>query len=124
MAQIRNEQEDVEAQIDIWKLVFGFVDMAGVRCAIELDIPKILENQAGRPITLSDLSSVVGSCSPTSLQRLMRFLVHRRIFDKNPIKNSKSKGYVQTRLSSLLIKIVDRSLAAMVMMQSSLLELS
>ncbi|XP_047319566.1 acetylserotonin O-methyltransferase-like [Impatiens glandulifera] len=99
--------------------------MAVVRCAIDLGIPDILENQDGRPMSLSDLSSNIG-CSPSTLHRIMRFLVNRRIFhhhEKSTIDqkstSSNSNGYVKTALSSLLTKNGDKSMAAFVVLHTS-----
>ncbi|XP_047312681.1 acetylserotonin O-methyltransferase-like [Impatiens glandulifera] len=118
----RNKQLEAQAQVDIWKYIFGFTDMALVRCAIELNIPDILENQAGRPMSLLDLSSAVG-CPPSTLYRVMRFLVNRRIFHEetivDPLMLSNSKGYVKTPLSCLLTKNGEKSMASFFMFECS-----
>lgn len=101
--EISREEEEAEAQVDIWKYVYGYVDTAVVKCAIELGIPDALETRDG-PTTLSDLSSALG-CSPSALHRIMRFLVHRKIFKEGPT------GYLQTPLSRLLMKKGEKSLA-------------
>uniref|UniRef100_A0A5B7ANX0 Putative RS-norcoclaurine 6-O-methyltransferase n=1 Tax=Davidia involucrata TaxID=16924 RepID=A0A5B7ANX0_DAVIN len=111
----REEEEEAQAQVDIWKYVFGFVDMAVVKCAIELGIADVLESHEG-PLTLSELSSSLG-CSPSALYRIMRFLVHRQIFKENPTSQG-SMGYVQTPLSRLLTRH-NNSMAALVLLESS-----
>ncbi|KAH7851865.1 hypothetical protein Vadar_017509 [Vaccinium darrowii] len=108
---IREEEEVAQAQVDIWKYVFGYVDMAVVKCAIELGIPDILETRAC-PTTLSELSSALG-CSSSALHRIMRFLVHRKIFKECPA------GYLQTPLSHLLVKNSEKSMADFVLFESS-----
>ncbi|KAH7851934.1 hypothetical protein Vadar_018491 [Vaccinium darrowii] len=55
-------------------------------------------------MTLSDLSSALG-CSPSALHRIMRFLVHRKIFKEGPT------GYLQTPISRLLVKNGEKSMA-------------
>ncbi|KAI8553963.1 hypothetical protein RHMOL_Rhmol05G0058100 [Rhododendron molle] len=107
----REEEEEAQAHVDIWKYVFGFVDMAVVKCAIQLGIPDALEAHGG-PAKLSDLSSVL-RCSPSALHRVMRFLVHRKIFKEAPA------GYLQTPLSRLLLKNGEKSLAALLLLESS-----
>nr|AWH62809.1 O-methyltransferase [Camptotheca acuminata] len=116
-AKNREEEEEAQAQVDMWKYIFGFVDMAVVKCAIELGISDILESHEG-PITLPELSSTL-KCSPSALHRIMRFLVHRQIFRENPTSNG-SMGYVQTPLSRLLmIRHGENSMAALVLLESS-----
>src|ERR1044072_1925730 len=94
------EREEAEAQLDIWKYVYGFVEMAVVRCAIELGIAEAIEKHA-TPITLSELSSTL-KCDPSYLKRIMRFLVHRKIFKITT--NHDSPSYVQSALSRRLLK--------------------
>ncbi|KAM6600510.1 hypothetical protein CsatA_020119 [Cannabis sativa] len=120
-AKEEDEQEEERARIDIYKYVFGFVEMAVVKCAIELGIADTIERH-GRPMSLKELSSALG-CTPHNIHRIMRFLVNRRIFKeiKNDIVNDEGAGtlYVQTSLSRLLIKSGERSMASFVLMESS-----
>jgi AraC-like DNA-binding protein len=109
------EREEAQAQLDIWKYVYGFVEMAVVRCAIELGIAEAIEKHA-TPITLSELSSTL-KCDPSYLKRIMRFLVHRKIFKITT--NHDSPSYVQSALSRRLLKNGEHTMAALVMMSSS-----
>ena len=113
------EREEAEAQLDIWKYVYGFVEMAVVRCAIELGIAEAIEKHA-TPITLSELSSTL-KCDPSYLKRIMRFLVHRKIFKIITTNNhdDDSPSYVQSALSRRLLKNGEHTMAALVMMSSS-----
>ncbi|KAJ6310906.1 hypothetical protein OIU76_015596 [Salix suchowensis] len=77
------QEEDVQAGVEIWKYVFGFTGMVVVKCATELEIAEAIENHEG-PMALSDLSSTVG-CVPFSIDRIVRFLVHRHFFKEEPI---------------------------------------
>ncbi|KAJ7980563.1 O-methyltransferase family protein [Quillaja saponaria] len=63
---ITEEEEEAQAKLNIWKYIFGFVEMAVVKCAIELGVPEAIENHGG-PMTLSELSSALGMCSFTNL---------------------------------------------------------
>ncbi|KAK1370387.1 xanthohumol 4'-O-methyltransferase-like [Heracleum sosnowskyi] len=108
--------ETAQAQVDIWRFVFGFAEMAVAKCAIELGIPDILENH-GDPMTLSQLSTAL-SCSSAALFRIMRFLMNRGIF-KEKITKEGCMGYVQTPLSRLLTKDGHNSLAPLLLFQNS-----
>ncbi|KAL7257327.1 hypothetical protein ACSBR1_003602 [Camellia fascicularis] len=110
-------EEEAQARVDIWKYVFGSVDMAVVKCAIELGIPDDALEHHKAPMTLSELSSTLG-CSPPALYRIMRFLVHRQIF-KIDHTSQGSIRYVQTPLLRLLMKNCEKSMASFVLLESS-----
>ncbi|CAN1276291.1 Acetylserotonin O-methyltransferase [Linum perenne] len=57
--------------------------MAIVKCAVELRIGDTIQSQES-PLTLSQLASTLG-CDPSLLFRVMRFLVHHRIFEEIPV---------------------------------------
>ncbi|XP_062118118.1 acetylserotonin O-methyltransferase-like [Humulus lupulus] len=111
------EEEEERARVDIYKYIFGFVEIAVVKCAIELGIADAIESHGG-PMSLLDLSSAL-SCAPPTLHRIMRFLVNRRIFKEN--RNDIVQGclYAQTALSRLLLKSGQRSMASFVLLESS-----
>ncbi|KAM4089487.1 hypothetical protein ACB094_07G155900 [Castanea mollissima] len=109
-----NEEE--QAEVDIWKYILGFTEMAVVRCAIELGIADAIESH-GSPMTLSELSSTLG-CDPSPLYRIMRFLMHRGIF-KGTLNSQGSPGYAQTPLSRRLMKHGEHSMAALILLESS-----
>lgn len=109
------ENEEIQAQMDIWKYVFGFTEMAVVKCAIELGIADVLESHHG-PVTLDHLSSSLG-CSPSALYRIMRFLTNRGIFKQ--VGAGAGAGYSQTPLSRLLTRNGEKSMAALVLLESS-----
>ena len=87
--EFHHEEEEEHADINIWKYILGFSEMAVVKCAIDLGIADAIERH-GSPITLTDLSSTLG-CAPSPLYRIMRFLMHRGIF-KEKITNQGSAG--------------------------------
>ncbi|CAL5402321.1 unnamed protein product [Camellia sinensis] len=111
----REMAEEDQARVDIWKYVFGYVDMAVVKCVIELGIPDALERHEA-PMTLSELSSTL-ECSPPALYRIMRFLVHRQVFKEDRTSQG-SIRYVQTPLSRLLMKNGEKSMAPLVLLES------
>ena len=113
---MRGVEEDGIAEVDIWNYVFGFVNMAVVKCAIELGIADAIENH-GSPMTLSELTTALG-CEPSRLYRIMRFLVHYQIFKEEPISQD-SIGYTLTPLSRRLVRHGEKSMAALILLESS-----
>ncbi|XP_059651153.1 acetylserotonin O-methyltransferase-like [Cornus florida] len=111
------EEEEAQAQVNIWKYMFGFVDVAVVKCATELGIADVLESHGG-PMTISELSSALGCPSPSALYRVMRFLVHQRVF-KEDSSSQGIIGYAQTPLSRLLMRHGQNSLADLLLLGSS-----
>jgi hypothetical protein len=110
------QEEEEQAEVAIWKYAFGFTEMAVVKCAIELGIADVIESH-GSPMTLSELSSAL-ACAPSPLYRIMRFLMHRKIFKEELVAHG-SLGYAQTALSRRLMRHGERSMAAMILLESS-----
>ncbi|KAL7215986.1 hypothetical protein ACSBR1_028021 [Camellia fascicularis] len=90
-----NEEEAMlRGQAEIWQCMYHFVDSIALKCALDLGIADIIQAR-GCPITLSQIANDVAS-SPSldiaRLSRLMRFLVHKKIFDAtNPQSDSDSE---------------------------------
>nr|GEW15266.1 caffeate O-methyltransferase (COMT) family [Tanacetum cinerariifolium] len=114
--KINSKDKEVAAQEEIWKFIHGFTPMAVVKCAIELGIADILEKHES-PMTLVDLALELG-CSKSSLYRIMRFLIHYKVFQEKPVSET-SIGYVLTPLSRLLTKTGKHSMADFVLLESS-----
>jgi len=112
-----NEKEEEEAQVEIWKYIFGFAEQSVVKCAIELGIAEAIEKH-GKPMSLLELSSTLG-CNPSYLNRIMRFLIHRKIFKTISTNHENYPYYVQTPLSRRLIRNGEHSMAALILLQSS-----
>ncbi|KAJ1406075.1 Winged helix-like DNA-binding domain superfamily [Sesbania bispinosa] len=112
----KEEEEEAHAQVDIWRFICGFVEMAVIKCAIQLGIAEAIESH-GSPMTLSELSSTLG-CDHSYLYRIMRFLVNRRVFKTIPIKHD-SLGYAQTPLSRCLMRNGEHSMASLILLESS-----
>ncbi|KAM1483167.1 hypothetical protein TB2_034599 [Malus domestica] len=115
------EEEEERAKVDVWKYVFGFVEIVVVKCAIELGIADAIESH-GSPMTLLELLSVL-SCDHSHLYRIMRVLVHLKIFKEKPTELG-PKGYAQTPLSKRLLKSGENSVAAFILLESSLVMLT
>ncbi|XP_055802527.1 acetylserotonin O-methyltransferase-like [Solanum dulcamara] len=109
-------QESHEAQANMWKFVFGFSEIAVIKCAIELGIADFLEKNQ-EPVSLNQLSIALGCCS-ISLYRILRFLINRGIFKETLPENGKI-SYVQTPLSRLLIKEGGNSMATFLLFESN-----
>ncbi|KAG4153179.1 hypothetical protein ERO13_D04G169000v2 [Gossypium hirsutum] len=110
------EEEEARAEVDIWNYVFGYAKIAVVKCAIELGIANVIENY-GSPMSLSELATAL-RCEPSRLYRIMRFMVHDRIFKQEPI-NQHTVGFSSTPLSRCLLKGGEKSMAAFILLMSS-----
>ncbi|KAI3795477.1 hypothetical protein L1987_38132 [Smallanthus sonchifolius] len=110
------KDQEAAAQEEIWKFILGFTPTAVVKCAIELGIPDILEN-CEFPITLADLASKL-KCPESPLYRIMRFLIHYKVFQEKPISET-SVGYSQTPLSRLLTRNGNNSMADLLLLESN-----
>ncbi|XP_058781647.1 acetylserotonin O-methyltransferase-like [Vicia villosa] len=113
----KEEEEEAEAQVEIWKYIFGFVELSVVKCAIQLGIAEAIENNK-KPMSLLELSSSL-KCDPSYLNRIMRFLVHRKIFKTISTNHDNYPSYVQTPLSRRLIRNGEKSMTAFLLLESS-----
>ena len=115
-AKEEQPEEEAQAQVDIWKYIFGNVEQAVVKCAIELGIADAIESH-GSPMTLSEISSTLG-CDPSLLNRIMRFLIQRKIFKAIPTSHN-CNAYANTPLSRRLMRNGQQSMAALLLLESS-----
>ncbi|KAL6011824.1 hypothetical protein ACLOJK_002290 [Asimina triloba] len=111
MMMMMDKDEEAQAELEVWRYVFGFSDFAIVKCAIELGIADAIEAH-GKPMPLAELSAAV-ACRPSSLYRIMRFLVQRRVFGER-----RDAGYSLTPISRRLLKNGERSRAAFVLFEN------
>lgn len=110
--------EEEQAKIEIWNYIFGFIDPLVVKCAIELGIADTIR-ATGRPMKLDELSAAIG-CAPAPLYRIMRFLVHRRVFGETRAGGEGgSASYTLTPISHLLVRDGQQSMAALVLLMCS-----
>ncbi|KAG4114297.1 hypothetical protein ERO13_D12G037100v2 [Gossypium hirsutum] len=112
----KKEDEDEKAEVEIWNYVFGHVKIAVVKCAIELGIADAIDKH-GSPMTLSQLTTTL-KCEPPRLYRILRFLVHYQILKEEPVTQD-SIGFALTPLSRRLIRHGERSMAALILLESS-----
>nr|ACO90250.1 norcoclaurine 6-O-methyltransferase-like protein [Thalictrum flavum] len=78
--------EDLSSQAKLWNYIYGFADSLVLKCAVQLDLANIIHDH-GTPMTLSELSSRLPSqpVNQDALYRVMRYLVHIKLFTKSSI---------------------------------------
>ncbi|KAF5204927.1 Acetylserotonin o-methyltransferase, partial [Thalictrum thalictroides] len=108
------EEEDVE--VSVWKYVCGFVEMAVVKCAVELEIFDVIENH-GIPMTINELSAAL-ACSSLFLHRIVRFFVHQKLL-KERSSSDGIKSYDLTPLSHFFTRHGEHSMVDLLLSQSS-----
>ncbi|CAN0845686.1 Acetylserotonin O-methyltransferase [Linum grandiflorum] len=115
---IKREETTTDAaslEVELWSYALGFTKMAVVKCAIELGIGEVIHSH--NPLTLSQLASILG-CDPSLLFRVMRFLVHHRIFEEKCVDGT--SGYVHTPLSRRLLTRQDgKTMIDVLLLESS-----
>ncbi|MED6116378.1 hypothetical protein PIB30_099772 [Stylosanthes scabra] len=96
----------LKAQSHIWNHIFNFINSMSLKCAVELGIPDAIHNY-GKPMPLSKLiaSLPIHPSKTSSIQRLMRILIHSGFFATNSVsKDDHEVEYVLTDSSMLLCK--------------------
>ncbi|MCL7040866.1 hypothetical protein MKW94_011007 [Papaver nudicaule] len=117
-------EERLKGQAEIWEHMFAFVDSMALKCAVELGIPDII-NSHGRPVTMSEIihslktttSSSSSSPNVEYLTRVMRLLVHNRIFTSQFHQESNEVLFDLTRSSKWLLKDSEFNLSTLVLFE-------
>nr|GEY16515.1 trans-resveratrol di-O-methyltransferase-like [Tanacetum cinerariifolium] len=96
------------SQAHILNHAFNFVNSMSLKCAIELQIPDII-NRHGAPMLLSELVEALSISKERSqhIYRLMRILVHSGFFDIQILSSNtgeEKEGYLLAPASRLLLK--------------------
>ncbi|KAI3818406.1 hypothetical protein L1987_12212 [Smallanthus sonchifolius] len=99
------------SQAHIWNHMFSFIKSMSLKCAIELEIPDIIDRH-GSPMLLSELvkALAIRQERTQSVYRLMRILVHSGFFVKQSVSTTKGcdeeegEGYLLTPASRMLLK--------------------
>lgn len=114
-----NADAMVAGQAQILRYIYGALDGMAIRCCVELRIADIIHNH-GHPITLSEIANGIASPSINldGLRRLMRFLVHRKIFQVGDGEGGNEDVYSLNHCSKWLLCDADVTLAPMVMMRT------
>ncbi|XP_042058963.1 8-hydroxyquercetin 8-O-methyltransferase-like [Salvia splendens] len=97
-------QELLDAQSHVWNLMFSHISSMSLKSAIQLGVPDAIHKH-NEPITLSQLADAlsINKAKSPALFRLMRILVHSKIFDKVKIEHEE-EAYSLTRASRLLLR--------------------
>ncbi|KAG6717878.1 hypothetical protein I3842_04G122100 [Carya illinoinensis] len=108
-------------QAAIWQLLFAFADSMALKCAVELRIADIIHSH-DIPVTLNQIASEIDS--PTSpdipyLARIMRSLVHKKIFTETHLPDDYDTLYGSTETSRWLLHDAELSLVPMVIMENN-----
>lgn len=102
-----SSRELLDAHAQVWNHMFKFILPMSLKCAIELNIPDIIKNH-GKPMTISELivELPINKAKSHYIRRLMRVLVHSKLFIKVDIKNEndENEGYWLTPSSNLFLK--------------------
>ncbi|KAA8526327.1 hypothetical protein F0562_008470 [Nyssa sinensis] len=96
----------LHSQAHIWNHIFNFINSMSLKCAIQLDIPDIINNH-GRPMTLSQLVAAlpINQSKARCVYRLMRILVQSGFFVKQKVsEEAEEEGYLLTPAARLLLK--------------------
>lgn len=95
-----------QAQSELYNHIFNFIDSMALNCAVRLGIPDAIHRN-GRPIDLSQLCSTL-DIPPSKiphLYRLMRVLVHSRIFSlQDHGDDPRDTTYSLTPVSHMLLR--------------------
>ncbi|KAH6798009.1 hypothetical protein C2S52_022563 [Perilla frutescens var. hirtella] len=114
---VDSSQELLDAQAHVWNHTFSYVNSMCLRCAIQLGIPDII-HEHDKPITLSQLVDALpmNKAKSHGLNRLMRILVHSKIFEKvNISEEEEEEAYSLTTASRLLLRDEPLSFAPFVL---------
>lgn len=106
----------MHAKAQIWKHIYGFAESLTLKCAIELGVPDILHKH-GKPLILSEIAGELTIPSPSMdrLHRIMRFLVHMKLF-ANVVDGPEEK-YTLTPASKLLVRPEEKNLVSYALLQ-------
>ncbi|KAF9606078.1 hypothetical protein IFM89_023101 [Coptis chinensis] len=80
------KKDNLSSQAKLWNFIYGFAESLVLKCAVQLDLANIIHNN-GTSMTLSELSSRLPSqpVNEDALYRVMRYLVHMKLFTKASI---------------------------------------
>ncbi|XP_068664921.1 3'-hydroxy-N-methyl-(S)-coclaurine 4'-O-methyltransferase-like [Aristolochia californica] len=106
---------EVEAQAQLWKYIYGFAETLVLRCAVEMSLADIINNNGG-PISLPQLASGLPfpEANPDALYRVMRFLVHLKIFNEQE-NQSGEKLYGLEPAGKLLLRDAEKTMAPIIL---------
>lgn len=108
--QANEISEMLNGQVHILNQSLKFINSMSLKCAIQLNIPDIIENH-GAPMRLCELVMALGinNTKTNCLYRLMRILIHSGYFVKQKISENE-EGYALASSASHRILMKDESL--------------
>ncbi|XP_058069202.1 scoulerine-9-O-methyltransferase 2-like [Magnolia sinica] len=104
-------QQELKSQAQIFNHIYSFVNSHVLKCAIELGIfDTIHGSKGGKPMTLSTLATTIplNSINTRNLHRLMVYLVHMGLLQKNV--TLEEDEFSLTQLGEFLVKDGEKSL--------------
>ncbi|RZC85854.1 hypothetical protein C5167_026530 [Papaver somniferum] len=90
-------QNDQENQAIIWQQIYGFSESLILKCAVQLEIAETIHHH-GTPMSISELAAKLPIDQPVNMDRLyrvMRYLVHMKLFNKEEIIYTHNGGTVE-----------------------------
>ncbi|TYJ43756.1 hypothetical protein E1A91_A03G174800v1 [Gossypium mustelinum] len=121
MERIELDEAMLQGQAEIWRYMYSFADSMALKSAVELRIADIIHSNGG-PVTLSQIASCIngGLASPdiTTLARIMRLLIRRKIFTVHHPSDGGDLLYDLTHSSRWLLHDSEQTLAPMVLMNT------
>ncbi|KAJ3695246.1 hypothetical protein LUZ60_000623 [Juncus effusus] len=93
----------LQAQAELYSLIFSFYKPMALKCAVELGIPDAIHNH-GQPMSLTNLQAAL-SLPPSKqphLHRLMRMLTHMGFFGEKSTRDGDEVAYDLTSISKLV----------------------
>ncbi|XP_076927660.1 desmethylxanthohumol 6'-O-methyltransferase-like [Bidens hawaiensis] len=117
MSLVTRQENDaiIRGEALLYNQLYGCFSNAALRCALKLDIAGIINRHDG-PISLSQIADGINSPSPNvdGLSRLMRFLVHKQIFDEVHQPSCEETLYSVNECSKFLLKDTRNTLAPLI----------
>ncbi|KAG4177107.1 hypothetical protein ERO13_A11G293300v2 [Gossypium hirsutum] len=127
MERIELDEAMLQGQAEIWRYLYSFADSMALKCAVELRIADIIHSNGG-PLTLSQIASCIngGLTSPdiTTLARIMRLLIRRKIFTVHHPSDGGDLLYDLTHSSRWLLHDSEQTLVPMVLMENHPLQMA
>ncbi|KAG4159556.1 hypothetical protein ERO13_D02G181300v2 [Gossypium hirsutum] len=121
MERIELDEAMLQGQAEIWRYLYSFADSMALKSAVELRIADIIHSNGGAA-TLSQIASCINDSltSPniTTLARIMRLLVRRKIFTIHPPSDGGDPLYDLTHSSRWLLYDSEQTLVPMVLMEN------
>ncbi|MCD7462215.1 hypothetical protein HAX54_048011 [Datura stramonium] len=118
---MKEEEIVLKGQAEVYKYMFAFADSMAIKCAVELRIADIIYSHGHKMITLSQIATNIDSSSSPHtnyLQRIMTFLVRRKIFTAATSPGGETL-YGLTPISRWLLHDTKLSVAPMFLLENS-----